>query len=132
MLFANEIALRQPADAVFAAVSDVPEVAGCLPGARLEGRDGESYLGRMRMKVGPITIEYEGNLRFESFDTDARRATMRAVAKETNGQGGVDATITFAVSPGAMDRASISRPTSTFAGASPSSDAARWRRSHSG
>jgi carbon monoxide dehydrogenase subunit G len=40
MKFANEIQLSLPADDVFAALTDIERVASCLPGARVQGREG--------------------------------------------------------------------------------------------
>jgi len=93
----NEIELRAPADELFAFLSDVERVAPCLPGASVEGRDGEDYAGRMKVKVGPINATYQGKMRFVELDADARRAVMRARAEEVNGQGNAEAMITTEV-----------------------------------
>ena len=93
----NEIKLRAPADELFAFLSDVERVGPCLPGATIEGKDGEDYAGRMKVKVGPINTTYRGTLRFLELDKDARRAVMRARAEEVNGQGNAEASITTEV-----------------------------------
>ena len=93
----NEITLGTPADELFAFLSDVERVAPCLPGASVEGREGEDYAGRMKVKVGPINATYQGTMRFVELDKDARRAVMRARAEEVNGQGNAEATITTEV-----------------------------------
>jgi len=93
----NEITVAAPPDELFGFLSDVERVAPCLPGAAIEGRDGEDYLGRMTVKVGPINATYAGKLRFVELDEDGRRAVMRARADEVNGQGAAEAHITTAV-----------------------------------
>ena len=93
----NEIKLRAPADELFAFLSDVERVGPCLPGATIEGKDGEDYAGRIKVKVGPINTTYRGTLRFLELDKDARRAVMRARAEEVNGQGNAEASITTEV-----------------------------------
>jgi carbon monoxide dehydrogenase subunit G len=93
----NEITVAAPPDELFGFLSDVERVAPCLPGAAIEGRDGEDYLGRMKVKVGPINATYAGKLRFVELDEDGRRAVMRARADEVNGQGAAEAHITTAV-----------------------------------
>ena len=93
----NEITLQAPADELFEFLSDVERVGPCLPGATIEGRDGEDYAGRMKVKVGPINATYQGKLRFLELDKDARRAVMRARAEEVNGQGNAEASITTEV-----------------------------------
>jgi carbon monoxide dehydrogenase subunit G len=89
----NEITLQ----ALFEFLSDVERVGPCLPGATIEGKDGEDYAGRMKVKVGPINATYQGKLRFLELDKDARRAVMRARAEEVNGQGNAEASITTEV-----------------------------------
>ena len=93
----NEITLQAPADELFEFLSDVERVGPCLPGATIEGRDGEDYAGRMKVKVGPINATYQGKLRFLELDKEARRAVMRARAEEVNGQGNAEASITTEV-----------------------------------
>jgi uncharacterized protein len=95
--FSNEITVDAPPEEVFGAVSDVERVAPCLPGARIEGRDGDDWLGAMRVKVGPITANYEGRLRFLELDEGGRRAVMRARAEEAGGQGNAEAKIVTAI-----------------------------------
>jgi uncharacterized protein len=93
----NEITLQAPADELFEFLSDVERVGPCLPGATIEGKDGEDYAGRMKVKVGPINATYQGKLRFLELDKEARRAVMRARAEEVNGQGNAEASITTEV-----------------------------------
>jgi carbon monoxide dehydrogenase subunit G len=93
----NEISLRAPADELFAFLSDVERVGPCLPGATIDGREGDDYTGRMKVKVGPINATYQGKLRFVELDKEARRAVMRARADEVNGQGNAEASITTEV-----------------------------------
>jgi uncharacterized protein len=94
MRFQNEIEVAAPPDELFAFVSDVERVAPCLPGAAIDGRDGDEYQGSMKVKVGPITGTYKGKMRFVERDEEARRAVMSARAAEVNGQGDAEATIT--------------------------------------
>src|SRR5215210_5660644 len=93
MRFQNEIEVAAPPDELFAFVSDVERVAPCLPGAAIDGRDGDEYQGSMKVKVGPITGTYKGKLRFVERDEDRRRAVMSARAAEVSGQGDAEATI---------------------------------------
>ncbi|HLM51970.1 MAG TPA: SRPBCC family protein, partial [Solirubrobacteraceae bacterium] len=97
MKFSNEVTVGAPADELFAFVSDVERVAPCLPGASVDGREGDDYQGSMKVKVGPITARYQGTLRFLELDEDGRRAVMRARADEVNGQGNAEARITSVV-----------------------------------
>ena len=93
MRFANEISVDAQADELFAFVSDPEQVVRCLPGASVEGRDGDDWRGAMSMKVGPIKASYQGTLRFVELDPEARRAVMRVRADEASGQGQAEARI---------------------------------------
>ena len=93
MRFSNEISVDAQPDELFAFVSDPEQVVTCLPGASVEGRDGDDWRGAMSMKVGPIKASYRGTLRFLELDPDARRAVMRVRADEASGQGQAEARI---------------------------------------
>src|SRR4051812_35398790 len=94
MRFENEIEVAQPPKELFAFLTDVERVAPCLPGASIDGRDGDAYQGSMKVKVGPISGTYRGTMRFLEQDEDALRAVMSARAAEVNGQGDAEAKIT--------------------------------------
>jgi uncharacterized protein len=99
MRFENEIEVAQPPKELFAFLTDVERVAPCLPGASIDGRDGDDYTGSMKVKVGPITGTYKGKMRFIEQDEDALRAVMSARAAEVNGQGDAEAKITTQIEP---------------------------------
>jgi aerobic carbon-monoxide dehydrogenase small subunit len=45
---------------VWAALSDLPRVAACLPGAELESLEGNQVTGRMRIGLGPVRASFSG------------------------------------------------------------------------
>jgi carbon monoxide dehydrogenase subunit G len=100
MRFSHDISVAAPADELFALVSDPEQVVRCLPGASLEGRDGDHWRGAMSMKVGPINASYRGTLRFDELDPEARRAVMRVRADEASGQGQAEARIVSEIEEG--------------------------------
>jgi len=108
MRFENEIKVDQPPAELFAFLTDVERVAPCLPGASIDGRDGDDYTGSMKVKVGPITGTYKGTMRFLEQDEDALRAVMSARAAEVDGQGHAEARITTRIED-AGDDASVVR-----------------------
>ena len=73
---------------------DVERIAPCMPGATVESFDGETIVGRVKVKVGPIQVTYSGTARFTDKDEAARRAVIEASAKEARGSGTATATIT--------------------------------------
>jgi len=73
---------------------DVERIAPCMPGATVESFDGETIVGRVKVKVGPIQVTYNGTARFTDKDEASRRAVIEASAKEARGSGTALATIT--------------------------------------
>src|SRR3712207_6521525 len=98
MKIQNEIEVAAPPEELFGVLSDVERVAPLLPGATLEGKDGDAYTGAVKLKIGPITASYRGRLRFLELDEEGHRAVMEPSAQETNGQGNAQARITASVS----------------------------------
>jgi uncharacterized protein len=99
MILENEIDLPAGPDEVFALLNDVERIAGCLPGARLEGSDGDSYRGSVKLKVGPITVGYAGTIRFTEVAVDERRMRVSARGTDTHGAGDAAADVTIVVAP---------------------------------
>jgi uncharacterized protein len=73
---------------------DVERIAPCMPGATVESFDGETIVGRVKVKVGPIQVTYAGTARFTDKDEVSWRAVIEASAKEARGSGTATATIT--------------------------------------
>ncbi len=72
---------------------DVERVAPCMPGATLDSVDGDNISGRIKVKVGPITMTYAGTAKFAERDRDAGVVVLEASGKETRGAGTASATV---------------------------------------
>jgi carbon monoxide dehydrogenase subunit G len=94
MKLENEFTVPAPVEAAWSVLLDVERVAPCLPGASLDGEQDGEYAGTMKIKIGPITSTYKGTVKIEEADEAARRAVMRAQARDSRGQGTAAATIT--------------------------------------
>jgi carbon monoxide dehydrogenase subunit G len=94
MKLENEFTVPAPVEAAWSVLLDVERVAPCLPGAALEGSEGDEHKGTMTIKIGPITARYTGTVKIEEADETAHRAVMRAHARDSRGQGTAAATIT--------------------------------------
>jgi carbon monoxide dehydrogenase subunit G len=94
MKLENEFTVPVPVEQAWEVLLDLERVAPCLPGASIEGADGDEHRGTMTVKIGPITVRYAGTVRIEEADEAARRAVMRAHARDSRGQGTAAATIT--------------------------------------
>ena len=99
MKLENEFTVPAPVDRAWEVLLDLERVAPCLPGATIDGREGDAHTGTMTVKIGPITARYKGTVKIEESDEAARRAVMRAQARDARGQGTASATITSTMEP---------------------------------
>ena len=98
MQIENSFAVKAAPDLVYAFLLDVNNVVSCVPGAELsEVVDPDTFKGKVRIKVGPVTVSYNGTARITSRDTAARTATLEAEGRETTGSGTAQATTIMAV-----------------------------------
>jgi carbon monoxide dehydrogenase subunit G len=88
MQIENEFAVAAAPEKVFAFLLDVNRVVKCMPGAELsEVVDPDTFKGKVKIKVGPITVAYNGTARIAERDAAARTATLEADGRETTGPG---------------------------------------------
>jgi carbon monoxide dehydrogenase subunit G len=82
-----------PADQAWDVLLDVEQVAPCMPGATLDSVAGDEIKGRIKVKLGPVSMTYAGTARITERDRDAGVVTLQASGKETRGAGTAAATI---------------------------------------
>ena len=97
MKIANEFTVSAPPKQAWDVLTDLEQVVPLMPGAQLVGQEGEDYLGKVKVKVGPVTSEFSGKAHFVERDGDAYRAVVDARGREARGAGNATATITLAV-----------------------------------
>ena len=94
MKIANEFTVSAPIEKAWDVLNDLEQVMPLMPGAQLTGRDGEDVLGKVKVKVGPVTSEFSGKVRFVEQDRANHRAVIDAKGKEARGTGNAAATVT--------------------------------------
>jgi carbon monoxide dehydrogenase subunit G len=100
MIIQDTFEIEAEPERVYSFLLDVHNVASCVRGAELvKINEDESYEGRIKMKVGPITAGYSGVARIVERDDAGRRAVLRAEGKETKGAGTAVAMATMSVEP---------------------------------
>jgi carbon monoxide dehydrogenase subunit G len=98
MQIENSFTVGAPPDRVYKFLLDVNQVVGCMPGAELsEVVDPNTFKGKVKIKVGPITVAYNGTATIADRDEAARKATLRGEGRETTGPGSARATAAMAV-----------------------------------
>lgn len=94
MQLTHSFTVPAPVEEAFTVLRDVERIAPCMPGATLGDVDGDTFHGKVKVKVGPIQVTYAGTARFTEVDEDRHRATLTADAKESRGSGTARATVT--------------------------------------
>ena len=89
----NEFTVGVPVEEAWETMLNLERIAPCLPGAAIQGSEGEEYQGTMKVKIGPITANYKGTAKFEETDEENRRAVLKATGRDARGQGTASATI---------------------------------------
>jgi carbon monoxide dehydrogenase subunit G len=78
----------------WAVLTDIEQVAPCMPGAALDSVDGDDFTGTVKVKLGSINLTYKGKASFVTKDADAHRAVIDARGKDARGNGTAAATVT--------------------------------------
>ncbi|OBI95460.1 membrane oxidoreductase [Mycobacterium alsense] len=94
MKIANQFTVSAPIEQAWDVLSDLEQVIPLMPGAQLTGHEGDDYLGKVKVKVGPVTSEFSGKVHFVELDREAHRAVIDAKGKEARGTGNAAATVT--------------------------------------
>ena len=98
MLLQNTLKLPIAPDLLVPLLVDLEKIAPCLPGASIQERvDERTYRGRVTVKVGPVTVKYDGVMTVLEVDRAARRLVMRGEGRDPQGAGTASATITMTV-----------------------------------
>jgi uncharacterized protein len=95
----NSFTVPVPPDQAWDVLLDVQRIAPCMPGATVDGVDGEVVTGRIKVKVGPVQLTYRGTAKFAERDSDAHRVVVEASGKETRGSGTASATVRASLTP---------------------------------
>jgi uncharacterized protein len=88
-----------PPDRAWDVLLDVEKIAPCMPGATVDEFDGEVVTGRIKVKVGPVSLTYRGTAKFTERDPDAKVIVLEASGKETRGAGTASATVRATLEP---------------------------------
>lgn len=99
MRFENHFDVDAPIEEVWNTILDVERVAPTVPGAQVLERTGDdAYKVSIKVKVGPMSMTYRGDVEITDRDEAAHRAVMKARAKESRGQGTANADVTMVLS----------------------------------
>ena len=74
--------------------NDIASVAECFPGAQVTEADESSFAGSVKVKLGPIALQYNGSGTFVEKDEAAHRFVVDAKGKDKRGNGTAGAKVT--------------------------------------
>jgi carbon monoxide dehydrogenase subunit G len=89
----HEFVVPVPVKQAWQVLLDVERIAPCLPGASVDSVQDDTFAGRVKVKVGPITVTYQGNATFTERDEASHRVTIKANGREARGAGTAAATV---------------------------------------
>jgi carbon monoxide dehydrogenase subunit G len=87
MKLAHRFTVPAPLDTVWQALLDPERVAPCFPGATLTSASGDEFAGIVKVRLGPISLQYRGSGRFTDIDQTARCTVIEASGTASGGQG---------------------------------------------
>jgi carbon monoxide dehydrogenase subunit G len=99
MKITNEFTVHTPIERAWAVLTDLEGIAPCMPGARLTGVEGDTYKGKVKVKVGPVVSEFAGTARFAEKDEAAYRAVIDAKGRDARSAGNAAALVTAVLTP---------------------------------
>lgn len=113
----NRFTVGAPLDAAWTGLLDIPLVVECLPGATLTATlDTTNYTGTMRVRLGPMAMEFAGKLRLETVDHTAHHAVVKATWNETRNRGSATSVSILEALPQGTDTEVKVKTTVTLAG----------------
>ena len=68
-------------------------IAPCFPGATLSRVDGDYFDGVLKIKLGPVPVEYEGTATFLERSPENQRIVVEARGEDSRGRGAITATV---------------------------------------
>ena len=78
--------IKAPLDACWGVLSDITELATCMPGATItEKLDDSHYKGSVKLQVGPATAAFAGDIELISIDQAARTLVMMGKGADKGG-----------------------------------------------
>ena len=67
-------------------LQDIPGVASCMPGAEItETIDDKNYKGKVKMKIGPAAMAFNGDIVINSVDAEKREINLIGKGQDSKG-----------------------------------------------
>jgi len=94
-------------DETWDAFKDIEDIAECFPGAAVTSVEGDEFKGTVKVKLGPIAMQYAGSGAFVDRDESAHTFVVEAKGKDKRGGGTAAATVTAVMTAVSDDSTSV-------------------------
>ncbi|HET6986106.1 MAG TPA: SRPBCC family protein [Kribbella sp.] len=107
MKLEHKFVVPAPIEQAWAAFNDLERVVPCFPGATLTAYDGDEFTGSVKVKLGPVSLQYSGTGSFAERDPDGHRAVIEAKGKDRRGNGTATARVTAQLTASGPDSTDV-------------------------
>lgn len=94
MQLSSSFKVPVPVDEAWRVMLDYPRLARCMPGATVTEVQDDDVLGQVKVKLGPVSITYQGKVTFAEKDERHHRIVASAAGREVRGSGTASAQVT--------------------------------------
>ncbi|HEY9434343.1 MAG TPA: SRPBCC family protein [Blastocatellia bacterium] len=96
----EEFEVRAPVQQVWEYLIDPAKVVVCIPGAELlEAQDERTFVGAVKVKLGPMSMSFKGLMKFTEVDEQGHQVRMVGEGREAGGAGSARVTMLSKVAP---------------------------------
>jgi carbon monoxide dehydrogenase subunit G len=82
----KEFPLNASLESAWSQLQDIEAVASCMPGAEItEKTDDTHYKGKVKVKIGPVSVAFSGTIEVQDINADERRLQLTASGKDAKG-----------------------------------------------
>lgn len=111
MKLENTFTIAAPIEKAWEALTTPQTVAPCFPGASLDSCEGDSFTGTVKVKLGPISMTYQGKGAYKERDDAAHRVVIEASGRDSRGNGTANATVTATMAADGPNKTSVTMVT---------------------
>jgi carbon monoxide dehydrogenase subunit G len=94
-------------DDAWVAFNDPTKFAPCFPGASVESYEGDSFVGTVKVKLGPISLTYKGTGTYLERDDANYSVVIDATGRDARGNGTASAKVTGSLTALAPDETQV-------------------------
>ena len=100
MIIENSFVVQVAPERALDVLTDVPQIAECIPGVSLTETLGEgAYAGTAAVRLGPVALSFGGKARIVEINREAGTAKVEASGADQKGRGQASADVDFTLRP---------------------------------